>query len=310
MLVRSLLWLALSLPCDAIRLSERHLFRASRRVALCAGGLVAAAVAAPGPLRTLAATEEFTFREQRLGFTLVQDFDRVRIDQMNPNSPAISQGVAPQSAILGVNGEGTAGLNVAKVQSMIRSAPRPVTLQLDGSAFRALSAVEQAEAAATALGMTTERIGIELLTGPQDPGCGFRSREGDVVEVEFSASVAADAAAEGLRRAKREFDSSAMRSGRPFAFMLGNGDVVRGFELGTVEMCIGEERLVRVPARLGFGARGSKVYGVPPDAALEYRIRLVSINGVGDPRARREDQPDEQRFREDSEGNVINAASE
>ena len=101
-----------------------------------------------------------------------------------------------------------------------------------------------------------------------------------------------------------------MRSGRPFAFMLGNGDVVRGLELGTMEMCIGEERLVKVPPRLGFGARGSKTYGVPADAELEYRIKLVSINMQTDPRARRADLDDEQRFREDAEGNVINGAFE
>ena len=34
---------------------------------------------------------------------------------------------------------------------------------------------------------------------------------------------------------ERVFDSSEMRSGRPFAFLLGNGDVVRGLELGLYE---------------------------------------------------------------------------
>ena len=73
----------------------------------------------------------------------------------------------------------------------------------------------------------------------------------------------------------REFDSSEMRSGRPFAFAVGNGDVVRGLDLGVLEMCIGEERLVQVPPRLGLGPRASKAFGIPPDAALEYRVRLV-----------------------------------
>ena len=158
--------------------------------------------------------------------------------------------------------------------------------------------------------------------------CGFKSRESDVVAVEYSAMIAASG---------REFDSSEMRSGRPFSFTIGNGDVPRGLELGTLaltltttltltllhpypplvpvtrnsgtlEMCIGEERLVSVPPRLGFGARGSKAFGVPADSALRYRVRLVSINMIDDPKARREELPDEQRYMEDGEGNVYNAA--
>lgn len=93
-----------------------------------------------------------------------------------------------------------------------------------------------------------------------------------------------------------EFDSSEMRSGRLFAFMLGNGDVPRGLELGTLEMCIGEERRISVPSRLGFGSRGSKVYGVPPDAPLEYRVKLLSINMQTDPKVSRADVEDEQRY--------------
>ena len=57
-------------------------------------------------------------------------------------------------------------------------------------------------------------------------------------------------------------------------------------------------------------AGGSKVYGVPPDAELEYIIRMVSINMQTDPRTRRADVDDEQRFYEDEQGNVYNAATE
>lgn len=130
--------------------------------------------------------------------------------------------------------------------------------------------------------------------------CAYKTREGDTIEVEYSAMLAASG---------REFDSSAMRSGRPFAFSLGSGGGgTRGFELGAAEMCIGEEREVRVPPLLGYGKRGSKVYGVPPDATLLYRIKLVSINMQTNPGMRRVDVDDEQRFSEDAAGNVLNAA--
>lgn len=112
------------------------------------------------------------------------------------------------------------------------------------------------------------------------------ARVGDVVEFEYSAAVASSGV---------EFDSTAWR-GRPFAAMLGNGDLVRGLELGLLEMCIGEERRIEVPPALGFGPSGSRVFKVPPAATLVYDARLVSINGATDPSARRSEMPDEQRF--------------
>jgi len=265
----------------------------SRRAVV--SGLVV--TSAPWPSHATA-TEVFTFEEQILGLDLKQVDGRVRIERIKPDSPALAKGVPPQSFIVGVNGQSTADLSIEAVTSHIRSASRPMELRLDASAFRALPAPRQTEAAASALGMASDTIQIELLTGPQDPNCRFRTRPSDFVEVEFSARVA---------ESGREFDSSDRRSGRPFAFLLGNGDVVRGFEMGTLEMCIGEERLVRVPPRLGFGSRGSKAFLVPPDSVLEYRVRLVSINAQTDAKVSRAELADEQRFSEDADGTITNA---
>ena len=153
-------------------------------------------------------------------------------------------------------------------------------------------------------GGRTGTVNIKLLTGPQNPSCAFKTRNTDVIEVEYSAKYLKP---DGSKLV--EFDSSEMRSGRPFAFTLGNGDVIRGLELGCFEMCIGEERLLRVPSVLGFGTRGSKTYSVPPNAPLEYTVKLVSINMQTDPNVKRVDIDDEQRFRELSDGTVVNAAT-
>jgi FK506-binding protein 2 len=266
--------------------------------------LLAAAQLVPAAKAKAASTldptlESYTFAEQRLGLEFSDAGPRVRISSVRPDSVALAKGMPPASYIVNVDGRSTAGLSAAQVQALIQSAPRPVTIRVDASEFRALSARQQTEAAATALGMETQKLKIELLTGPQDPKCAFKTRASDVVEIEFSGRLASS----GL-----EFDSSEMRSGRPFAFTLGNGDVVRGLDLGTLEMCIGEERLLLVPSRLGFGTRGSKVFGVPPDAPLDYRVRLVSINMITDPKARRAVVDDEQRYSEDESGDIVNAA--
>lgn len=172
----------------------------------------------------MANSETFIFSEKTLGLDLAPFEGGVRIERMKPGSPGIAKGVPPLSVVLDVNGEPVVGLSVDAVTAKIRTAARPLTLRLDTTAFRALPPADQSQAAATALGMESDRVRIEVLTGPQDPACTYRTREADVVEVEFSASVAGRSG---------EFDSSEMRSGRPFAFILGNGDVVRGLEVSS-----------------------------------------------------------------------------
>ena len=87
----------------------------------------------------------------------------------------------------------------------------------------------------------------------------------------------------GLQANGAVFDSSAQRSGRPFAFLLGNGDVTRGLELGVLEMCIGEERTLRVPPELGFGTKGRPSSPGKPrisgDAILVFTLALDQVPG-------------------------------
>ena len=227
--------------------------------------------------------------EASLGLLLVQASDgRVQVASVKRGGAAWSRGVPPLVYVESVNGESASPAKVEDVQRQIRAAARPVVIAFDrGEAYAGLAPDEIVEKAAGSSGFETARVTISK-PDAADLGraCAFASREGDVVEVEYTAT---------LRQTGAVFDSTAAR-GRPFAALLGNGDLLKGLELGLLEMCIGERRTIEVPAALGFGARGSRAYGVPPDAALTYDARLVSINGVTNPSTRREDVPDEQRY--------------
>merc|ERR1719203_1585882 len=126
------------------------------------------------------------------------------------------------------------------------------------------------EKAAQAQGFETARVNLEKVPGTtlQEP-YGMLSREGDVVEIDYVGRVV---------ETGREFDAR-----QRFSFILGNGDVVRGLEIGLLEMGIGEVRRLRVPSVLGFGSRGSRVFGIPPGATLHYEVQLRSINQQTDP---------------------------
>lgn len=72
----------------------------------------------------------------------------------------------------------------------------------------------------------------------------------------------------------RKFDSSLDRS-EPFSFILGRGQVIRGWDEGTVGMQVGETRKLVIPPALAYGMEGRP--GIPPNSTLVFRIDLLAI---------------------------------
>ncbi|MEP6917807.1 MAG: FKBP-type peptidyl-prolyl cis-trans isomerase [Acidobacteriota bacterium] len=70
-----------------------------------------------------------------------------------------------------------------------------------------------------------------------------------------------------------QFDTSIGKD--PFAFVLGIGQVVNGFDLGVVGMQIGGVRRLVIPPSLGYGAARSGP--IPPSATLVFDIQLISV---------------------------------
>ena len=71
------------------------------------------------------------------------------------------------------------------------------------------------------------------------------------------------------------FDSTAGKS--PFTFLLGAGQVIKGWDQGVVGMKVGGKRKLVIPPTLGYGGSGVPPQ-IPPDATLVFEIELVSIN--------------------------------
>lgn len=72
-----------------------------------------------------------------------------------------------------------------------------------------------------------------------------------------------------------EFDSSRNRPGA-FAFTLGKGMVIRGFERGMIGMRVGGVRRIRIPWRLAYGEQGSPPR-IPSKANLIFEIELLDL---------------------------------
>lgn len=73
----------------------------------------------------------------------------------------------------------------------------------------------------------------------------------------------------------RQFDSSVGRS--PFAFTLGIGQVIAGWDRGVPGMKVGGQRRLIIPPELGYGAAGAGGGTIPPNATLVFDIELLDV---------------------------------
>jgi peptidylprolyl isomerase len=100
-------------------------------------------------------------------------------------------------------------------------------------------------------------------------GDGAEAQKGLLIEVQYTGWLYKN----GAKGA--QFDSSRDR-GKPFAFKLGAGQVIPGWEEGVVGMKIGGQRTLIIPPELAYGAKGAGGV-IPPNATLLFEVELVSV---------------------------------
>lgn len=74
---------------------------------------------------------------------------------------------------------------------------------------------------------------------------------------------------------RSEFDASWDR-GQAFSFVLGEGQVIEGWDQGVVGMKVGGRRELIIPPSLGYGSQ-SPGSGIAPNDTLIFVVDLVSI---------------------------------
>jgi peptidylprolyl isomerase len=120
---------------------------------------------------------------------------------------------------------------------------------------------------ARAQAVMTTPSGLKIID--THPGTGASPKAGQTCVMHYTGWLY-DNATKG-----KKFDSSVDRN-EPFAFKIGVGQVIRGWDEGVLTMKVGGKRTLIIPPELGYGARGAGGV-IPPNATLIFDVELLDI---------------------------------
>ncbi|MGA2966047.1 MAG: FKBP-type peptidyl-prolyl cis-trans isomerase [Terriglobales bacterium] len=140
-------------------------------------------------------------------------------------------------------------------------------------ALLALAALSVAQTAAKPASGPTKVTGdpIKTASGLEywdiKVGTGAVAQTGHKVKVDYT----------GWLTDGKKFDSS-VGTGKPFDFMLGAGQVIKGWDEGVAGIKVGGKRQLRIPADLAYGAKSVQgMVRIPPNSTLIFDVQLVDV---------------------------------
>ncbi|XP_057379019.1 FK506-binding protein 2-like isoform X2 [Daphnia carinata] len=114
-----------------------------------------------------------------------------------------------------------------------------------------------------------DELKVDVVSLPDT--CESKSKNGDILSMHYTGTLL-----DGTK-----FDSSLDRN-QPFQFQIGAGQVIKGWDQGLLDMCIGEKRKLTIPPELGYGDKGAGNV-IPGGATLLFDVELMGINQAPPP---------------------------
>lgn len=98
------------------------------------------------------------------------------------------------------------------------------------------------------------------------PGKGPEAKKGKRVNVYYEGR---------LKSNNKVFDST--KAGEGFKFVLGHGEVIRGWDVGIAGMKVGCKRRITCPPNFAYGPKGQPPI-IPANATLVFDVELRGVN--------------------------------
>ncbi|HVV88373.1 MAG TPA: FKBP-type peptidyl-prolyl cis-trans isomerase [Kofleriaceae bacterium] len=119
------------------------------------------------------------------------------------------------------------------------------------------------------MAMTTTPSGLQY--EDTKVGTGAQPKKGDFCEMHYTGWLWVDG------KKGKKFDSSLDR-GDAFAFPLGAGRVIKGWDEGIATMRAGGSRNLLIPPELAYGSRAHPA-GIPANSTLYFEVQLLRVLG-------------------------------
>ncbi len=239
----------------------------------------------PAEVDTYQTTEggtQYAVLEEGDGATTAKEGDLISIDYSAWLKSGVlfnSSAQAGQPTQFPVGQSGLLGLDEA-VTGMKVGETRQILIETDPAEVEAGTAPEGPLTFEVTLLEVTERPTLSLAPEFTKTESGLEYavlQEGSGAVAEAGNSVTVDYS--GWLEDGTLFDSSVER-GQPFPFVLGQGQVIAGWDEGVAGMKVGEKRQLRIPADLAYGEAGSPPT-IPPNSTLIFDVELLDVTSEG-----------------------------
>eukprot|EP00760_Papus_ankaliazontas_P020089 PhM_4_TR180/c0_g1_i1/m.49466 len=80
-----------------------------------------------------------------------------------------------------------------------------------------------------------------------------------------------------LQEGGKKFWSTKDPGQEAFSFVVGVGQVIRGWDEGMMQMELGEKARLTMTGDYAYGPRGFPAWGIPPNATLVFEIEMLKI---------------------------------
>lgn len=124
--------------------------------------------------------------------------------------------------------------------------------------------------AVLSVALGASELTVETTFKPEE--CDKTTKVGDHMWMHYVGTIDESSA---TGEAGAQFDSSIDR-GTPFDFAIGKGMVIRGWDEGLLDMCIGEKRTLVIPPGKAYGESGAGGV-IPGGATLKFEVELLNI---------------------------------